>query len=68
MQPGDYEPGAPPVFVMRYKTWRERFSGDPVDSQQNFPSQWNRPHADRHYAAALWMVWSGPVDSREIDA
>ena len=28
MQTGDYEPGAPPVFVMRYKTWRERFSGD----------------------------------------
>ncbi len=28
LQPNDYEPGAPPVFVMRYKTWRERFSGD----------------------------------------
>jgi len=28
LQRGDYEPGAPPVFVMRYKTWRERFSGD----------------------------------------
>ena len=24
----DYEPGAPPVFVMRYKTWQERFHGD----------------------------------------
>ncbi len=21
MQPTDYEPGAPPVFVLRYKTW-----------------------------------------------
>jgi hypothetical protein len=21
MQPGDYESGAPPVFVMRHKTW-----------------------------------------------
>ena len=29
MQPADYEPGAPPVFVMRYKTWVDRFSGDP---------------------------------------
>ena len=29
MEPGDYEPGAPPVFVMRYKTWMERFNGDP---------------------------------------
>ena len=28
MQPGDYEPGAPPVFVMRHKTWMEHFGGD----------------------------------------
>ncbi len=28
LQPGDYELGAPPVFVMRYKTWIERFNGD----------------------------------------
>jgi predicted permease len=28
LQPADYHPGAPPVFVMRYKTWRERFNGD----------------------------------------
>ena len=28
-QAADYEPGAPPVFVMRYKTWVNRFSGDP---------------------------------------
>jgi putative ABC transport system permease protein len=27
-QPADYEPGAPPVFVMRYKTWVSRFNGD----------------------------------------
>src|SRR5580658_4500947 len=29
MLPADYQPGAPPVFVMRYKTWIDRFSGDP---------------------------------------
>jgi putative ABC transport system permease protein len=29
MQPADYEPGAPPVFVLRYKTWVSRFNGDP---------------------------------------
>lgn len=29
MQPADYEPGAPPVFVLRYKTWVNRFSADP---------------------------------------
>jgi putative ABC transport system permease protein len=28
MQPADYEPGAPPVFVLRYKTWVSRFNGD----------------------------------------
>lgn len=28
MQASDYEPGAPPVFVMCYKTWIERFNGD----------------------------------------
>jgi putative ABC transport system permease protein len=27
-QPADYEPGAPPVFVMRYKTWVTKFNGD----------------------------------------
>jgi putative ABC transport system permease protein len=29
MQASDYEPGAPPVFVMRYKTWVNQFSADP---------------------------------------
>jgi putative ABC transport system permease protein len=29
LQPSDYEPGAPPVFVLRHKTWMERFNGDP---------------------------------------
>ena len=29
MQPADYQPGASPVFVMRHKTWMERFNGDP---------------------------------------
>src|SRR5947208_7313486 len=30
MQPADYEPGAPPVFVLRYKTWVKSFGADPV--------------------------------------
>ena len=29
LQPSDYQPGAPPVFVMRHKTWKERFNSDP---------------------------------------
>ena len=29
MQQADYEPGAPPVFVLRYKTWVKSFGADP---------------------------------------
>jgi putative ABC transport system permease protein len=29
MQPADYEPGAPPVFVLRYRTWVKQFGADP---------------------------------------
>ena len=29
MVPADYEPSAPPIFVMRHKTWVNRFNGDP---------------------------------------
>jgi predicted permease len=36
MQPTDYEPGGPPVFVMRYKAWRERFGGDLSMLNQTF--------------------------------
>jgi putative ABC transport system permease protein len=36
MQPADYEPGAPPVFVLRYKTWVNQFSGDPSILNKSF--------------------------------
>jgi predicted permease len=36
MEPADYEPGAPPVFVLRYKTWITHFSGDPAILNRNF--------------------------------
>src|SRR5579859_241739 len=36
MQPADYEPGAPPVFVLRYKTWVNRFNADPKILNQTF--------------------------------
>jgi len=29
MEPADYEPGAPPVFLLRYKTWVKNFGADP---------------------------------------
>jgi putative ABC transport system permease protein len=36
LQPADYPPGAPPVFVMRHKTWTQRFNGDPGVLNQTF--------------------------------
>jgi putative ABC transport system permease protein len=36
MQPADYEPGAPPVFVLRYKTWVNQLSGDPSILNKSF--------------------------------
>jgi putative ABC transport system permease protein len=35
-QPADYEPGAPPIFVMRYKTWVTRFAADPSILNKSF--------------------------------
>ena len=36
MQPADYEPDAPPVFVLRYKTWVKEFGGDPMILNKTF--------------------------------
>jgi len=36
MEPADYEPGAPPVFVLRYKTWVNRFNADSAILNQTF--------------------------------
>ena len=35
-QAADYEPGAPPVFVLRYKTWMKSFGGDPGIVNKSF--------------------------------
>lgn len=35
-QAADYEPGAPPVFVLRYKTWMKSFAGDPGIVNKSF--------------------------------
>src|ERR1700719_4696321 len=35
-QIADYQPGAPPTFVLRYKTWVSRFSSDPSILNKNF--------------------------------
>jgi len=36
MQPADYEPGAPPIFVLRYKTWVKSFGSDPTIVNKTF--------------------------------
>src|ERR1700751_3563276 len=36
MQPADYEPGAPPVFILRYKTWVKEFAADPQIVNRTF--------------------------------
>jgi putative ABC transport system permease protein len=36
MQPADYEPGATPVFVLRYKTWVKEFGADPKMLNKTF--------------------------------
>jgi putative ABC transport system permease protein len=36
MEPADYESGAPPVFVLRYKTWVNRFNADPAILNKTF--------------------------------
>src|ERR1700676_5544075 len=35
-QPADYQPGASPIFVLRYKTWVSRFSSDPSILNKTF--------------------------------
>lgn len=35
-QPADYEPGSPPVFVLRYKTWVKSFGADPAIVNKTF--------------------------------
>jgi putative ABC transport system permease protein len=36
MRPEDYEPGAAPVFVLRYKTWVKSFGADPTIINKTF--------------------------------
>jgi putative ABC transport system permease protein len=36
MQPADYEPAAPQVFVLRYRTWVKDFGADPNILNKNF--------------------------------
>ena len=68
LQPSDYEPGAPPVFVMRHKAWMRALWRRSLDPEPDVDAEWHAPDARRHHAAALWLVRSGRVHSREVDA
>ena len=35
-QPADYGQGAPPIFILRYKTWVKEFAGDPSVLDKTF--------------------------------
>jgi putative ABC transport system permease protein len=35
-QAADYEPGAPPVFLLRHSVWKSRFNGDPSILNKTF--------------------------------
>ena len=62
-QPADYQPGAPPVFVLRYKTWVSRFSSDPSIINKTFTLNGVSRTLDRNHAAALRVGWRGSMDS-----
>ena len=68
MEPADYEPSAPPTFVLGYKAWKSHFGGDPSIIGRNFHSQRHRAHAHRHHAAAFWMGQRRRFSSRQADA
>jgi putative ABC transport system permease protein len=36
LEPSDYDPAAPPVFVLRYKTWKQTFNSDLSVLNQSF--------------------------------
>jgi DNA-binding PadR family transcriptional regulator len=48
MQPGDYVPGAPPVFVMRHQTWMTWFNGDLSLLDKTFVLLSNCDHIREH--------------------
>ena len=72
LEPADYQPDAPPVFVMRYKAWVNKFGGDPSYAGKSFVlngvSRTLVGIAAPRFAwggAELWMP-RGPEESKPI--
>ncbi len=65
MVPADYEPGAPPVFVLRYKTWIARFSGDPGILNKELRAQRRLAHPRRDHASAIRLGGRRRLDPRD---
>jgi putative ABC transport system permease protein len=65
MQARDYEPGAPPVFVMRHKTWMTRFNGDLSLLDKTFVL--NGTGRTLIGIMPLCLVRRGRLDSREAE-
>jgi putative ABC transport system permease protein len=69
--PADAKPGAPPVFVMSYKLWQKRFSGDPSIIGKTFTLDDTprtlvgiMPKRFAWWGADLWIpAWADPGDT-----
>ena len=56
LQPADYKPGAPPVFVLRYKTWKSALQRRSKSAEQDFRAEWDGANSGRNHAATLRLV------------
>ncbi len=62
-----YEPGSPPVFVMRYKAWMERFGGDLSVLNRTFVLNGTPRTLVGIIDAAFCVVRSGRVHPRDVE-
>ena len=62
----DYQPGAPPVFVLRYKAWQGKFNSDPSCNWQNLYVKRCRSHPRWRYASALCLGRRGSLDTVQL--
>jgi len=68
MQPADYEPGAPPVFVFALQSVGQGVRRRSGNLEQDVCVEWDIENTNRNYAAAVWMGRRRHVDSGEADS